>query len=89
MDITWFEWDQVRNGRPLLKVDMDFMSILSCPLDYVTPHQPFQSMIYHVFRDMLDAGVIAYMDDILIYSETIEEDVSLVRQVIEGLRKAR
>ena len=46
-------------------------------------------MINHVFRDMLDAGVIAYMDDILIYSETIEEDVSLVRQVMERLRKAR
>ena len=49
----------------------------------------FQSRINHVFRDMLDAGVIAYMDDILIYSETIEEYVSLVRQVIERLRKAR
>ena len=48
----------------------------------------FQSMINHVFRDMLDAGVIAYMDDILIYSETIEEHVSLVRQVMERLRKA-
>ena len=46
-------------------------------------------MINHVFRDMLDAGVIAYMDDILIYSETIEEHVSLVRQVMERLRKAR
>ena len=29
------------------------------------------------------------MDDILIYSETIEEHVSLVRQVMERLRKAR
>ena len=49
----------------------------------------FQSMINHFFRDMLDAGVIAYMNDILIYSETIEEQVSLVRQVMERLRKAR
>ena len=49
----------------------------------------FQSMINHVFRDMLDAGVIAYMEDILIYSETIEEHVSILRQVMERLRKAR
>ena len=49
----------------------------------------FQSMINHVFRDMLDAGGIAYMDDILIYSEKIEEHVALVRQVMERLRKAR
>ena len=49
----------------------------------------FQSMINHFFRYMLDAGVIAYMDDILIYSEMIEEHVSLVRHMMEGLRKAR
>ena len=49
----------------------------------------FQSMINHVFRDMLDAGVIAYMEDILVYSETIEEHVLIVRQVMERLRKAR
>jgi hypothetical protein len=45
-------------------------------------------MINDVFRDMLDIGVIAYMDDILIYSETIEEHVAMVRKVMERLRKA-
>jgi len=49
----------------------------------------FQSMINDVFRDMLDVGVIAYMDDILIYTETVEEHVALVRRVMERLRKAR
>ena len=45
-------------------------------------------MIKDVFRDMLDEGVIAYLDDILIYSETIEEHVAMVRKVMERLRKA-
>ena len=49
----------------------------------------FQSMINDVFRDMLDVGVIAYMQDILIYTETVEEHVALVRRVMERLRKAR
>jgi len=49
----------------------------------------FQSMINDVFGDMLDVGVIAYMDDILIYTETVEEHVPLVMQVMERLRKAR
>src|SRR5205807_8038002 len=48
----------------------------------------FQSMIKDIFRDVLDEGVIAYMDDILIYSETIEEHVSLVRRIMERLWKA-
>jgi len=45
-------------------------------------------MINDVFRDMLHVGVIAYMDDILIYTETVEEHVALVRRVMERLRKA-
>jgi len=49
----------------------------------------FQSKINDIFRDMLDVEVIAYMDDILIYTETVEEHVALVRRVMESLRKAR
>jgi len=49
----------------------------------------FQGMISDVFSDMLDVGVIAYMDDILIYSETIEQHVAIVRKVMDRLRKAR
>jgi len=48
----------------------------------------FQGMINDVFHDMLDVGVIAYMDDILIYAETIEEHVAIVRKVMYRLRKA-
>ena len=29
----------------------------------------FQSMINDVFHDLLDEGVVVYLDDILIYSE--------------------
>jgi len=39
----------------------------------------FQSMINNKFRDMLPVGVIAYMDDILIYTATVVEHVALVR----------
>jgi len=55
---------------------------------YNTP-VTFQSMINDVFRDMLDIGVIAYMDDILIYTEIVEEHLALVRQVMERQSKAR
>src|SRR5437879_9224843 len=45
----------------------------------------FQSMIKDIFIDVLNEGVIAYIDNILICSETIEEHISLVRRVIERL----
>ena len=45
-------------------------------------------MINDVFRDMLDVGVIAYMDAILMYSEIIEAHVAMLRKVMDRLRKA-
>jgi len=57
------------------------------PFGLCKPPSTFKSMINVVFRDMLDFQVIAYMDDILIYTETVEEHVALVRQVMERLRK--
>jgi len=67
---------------------MAYTNILSCLLDIVTRHQLSKEMINDVFRDMLDVGVMAYMDVILIYSETIEEHVAMVSKVMDRLRKA-
>jgi hypothetical protein len=39
----------------------------------------FQSMINDVLRDLLDAGTVVYIDDILIYSENEEEHKALVK----------
>jgi len=61
-------------------------SVMPCGL--CNAPSTFQGMINDVFRDMLDVGVIGYMDDILIYSETIEENIARVRKVMDRLRKA-
>jgi len=45
----------------------------------------FQSMMNDIFHDMLDVRVIAYLDDILIYTETLEEHVALFRRVMESV----
>ena len=49
----------------------------------------FQAMINEVLRDLLDEGVIVYIDDILIYSETEEEHEKLVAKVLKRLSKHR
>ena len=48
----------------------------------------FQAMINQVLRELLDEGVIVYVDDILINSETEEEHICLVSKVLEKLKKA-
>ncbi|KAK3507162.1 hypothetical protein QTP70_009295 [Hemibagrus guttatus] len=40
----------------------------------------FQALINGVFRDLLGRGVIAYIDDILVYSTSMEEHVCQVRE---------
>jgi hypothetical protein len=45
-------------------------------------------MINDILRDLLDAGTVVYIDDILIYSEIEKEHKALVKEVLERLRKA-
>jgi len=42
------------------------------PFGLTNAPSTFQDMMNHVFSDMLDVGVIAYMDDILVYADTEE-----------------
>ena len=48
----------------------------------------FQSMMDGIFHDLLDNGVIVYLDDILIYSDNVEEHTLLVQEVLSRLDKA-
>lgn len=41
----------------------------------------FQSVMNSIFSHLLRKGVLVFMDDILIYSATIEEHLSLLQQV--------
>ena len=45
----------------------------------------FQSMMDNNFHDLLDNGVIAYLDDLLIYTKNVDKHVPLVREVLSRL----
>ena len=45
----------------------------------------YQEVINDVLREYLDVFVIAYLDDILVYSKTLEEYRLYVSKVLEGL----
>ena len=44
-------------------------------------------MINHILHDLLDNGVLMYIDDIFIYTETIKEHDRLILDVLEYLRQ--
>jgi len=47
----------------------------------------FQDMMNHIFSDLLDLGVLVYMDDILIYAEAREKLDRIVSEVLQRLQK--
>ena len=49
----------------------------------------FMSVMNHIFRDLLDKFVIVYLDDILIYSKTIEEHSKHIEKVLMRLREQK
>jgi len=42
----------------------------------------FQDMMNHIFSDMLDVGVIGYMDNILVYADMEERYDDTVREAL-------
>ena len=57
------------------------------PFGLTNAPSTFQDMMNHVLSDLLDVGVLAYMDDILVYAKTEKEHDRLVREVLERLQK--
>ena len=42
----------------------------------------FQAMMNTILRNFLDHGVVVYLDNILIYSQNVEEHIALVKKVL-------
>jgi hypothetical protein len=58
---------------------------LVMPFGLCNPPGTFQAMINKVLHELLDEGVIVYIDDILIYSEDEESRIRLVEKVLQKL----
>jgi len=56
------------------------------PFGLTNAPSTFQDMMNHVLSDILDIGVLAYMDDILVYAKTEEEHDRLVKTVLGRLQ---
>ena len=57
------------------------------PFGLSTAPATFQRMMNTIFFEMLDHGVLVYLDDVLIYSKTVEEHILLLDKVFALFQK--
>ena len=76
------EWKAAfKTNRGLFEPTVMFFGLTNSPAT-------FQGMMNELFSDLIDTGhVIIYMDDILIFTEMIEEHNILLRRVLQRLQK--
>jgi hypothetical protein len=60
---------------------------LVMPFGLTNAPASFQDMMNHILKDLLDKGVVVYIDDILIYAKNTEQHDKLVEEVLERLAK--
>jgi len=53
------------------------------PFGLVNGPATFQAMMNKILREFLDHGVVVYLDDILIYSENLDDHIKLVQKVLD------
>jgi len=94
----WFTKIDLKNGYHLIRMrDGDewktafrtrygLYEFLVMPFGLTNAPATFQDMIHHIFRDMIDLGLITYIDDLLIYALTIEEHNKIVCEVLKRLQ---
>ena len=57
------------------------------PMGFINALITFQAMINYILHDLLDNGVLVYINNILIYIKTIKEYNRLILNIFEHLRR--
>ena len=93
----WFTKIDLKNGYHLIRIKKgdEWKTAFRCryglyeytvmPFGLVNAPATFQSMINHIFRDMLDQGVLAFVDDLMMHAQTRQKHDKIVLEVLKRL----
>jgi len=97
----WFMKMDLENGFHLIRVKVEdewktafrtrysLYEFMVMPFGLANVPATMQDMMSHIFHDMIDLGLLAYMDDLLVYAKTIEEHDKIVQEVLKRLHVNR
>lgn len=71
--------------KTAFKTRYGLFEYLVMPFGLMNAPAQFQSHMQSIFGDLLDLFVVIYLDDILIFSSSLEEHIQVVRQVLKRL----
>jgi len=54
------------------------------PFGLINAPATFHTIMNKMVRELLNHGVVVYLDDIMIYAENIDDHIKLVQQVLTG-----
>jgi hypothetical protein len=89
----------LKNGYPLIRIKegdawetgfrcrYGLYEFLVMAFGFINVPASFQDMMNHILKDLLDKGVVIYIDDILIYAKNSEQHDKLVEEILERLAK--
>lgn len=71
--------------KTAFKTRYGLFEYLVMPFGLTNAPAQFQAHMESIFYDLLDISIVIYLDDILIFSKTLEEHMSIVREVLQRL----
>ncbi|GBG85295.1 hypothetical protein CBR_g39863 [Chara braunii] len=75
--------------KTAFKTRYGYFEWLVMPFGLTNAPTTFQAAMTTEFRRMLDRFVLIYLDDILVYSQSLDEHVEHLRTILERLRQAK
>ena len=74
--------------RTAFTTDHGLWEYLVCPMGLSTSPATFQRLMNNIFSELMGRGVLVYLDDIIIYTESFDQHLKLLEQVFHLLEKA-